>query len=116
MAYRCDPPDIPSVEEILKERRGRKIDIEITPRTRQGECNKSILYLSLTKLMRSFSIVMREIEERREFLDEMRQLGTSHFVQVEALVRAEIANKTDELERLRIHQQPSDDYEDEDAD
>lgn len=44
---------------------------------------------------------MREIEERREFLEEMQQLGTSQYKECLALVKAEIADKTDELERLR---------------
>lgn len=44
MAYGCAPPDYPNVEEILKQRRGKRIDIEITPRTRQGECKKYHFY------------------------------------------------------------------------
>ena len=38
MAYRCDPPEMSNLEDMLQKRRAKKIDIEITPRTRQGEC------------------------------------------------------------------------------
>ena len=38
MAYRCDPPELPDIEELLKQRRPKKIDIDITPRSRQSEC------------------------------------------------------------------------------
>ena len=44
-------------------------------------------------------VVMREIEERNEFLVEMQSLGTIR--QYEALIQAEIADKTNELERLQ---------------
>ena len=38
MAYRCDPPELPDIEELLKQRRPKKIDIDICPRSRQSEC------------------------------------------------------------------------------
>ena len=57
-----------------------------------------------------FSVV-REIDERREFLDEMQKLGAPNFRQYEALVRNEITVKTHELERLRY-----DDHDMEDSD
>ncbi len=57
---------------------------------------------------------MREIEERKEFLDEMQRLGTSHVRKYEALINLEIANKTDELERIRYAQQPNNEGEDDD--
>ena len=59
--------------------------------------------------------VVREIEERREFLDEMQKLGAPNFRQYEALVRNEITVKTDELERVR-HSLELDDHEMEDSD
>jgi len=57
--------------------------------------------------------VVREIEERREFLDEMQKLGAPNFRQYEALVRNEITVKTDELERVRME---LDDHDMEDSD
>jgi len=59
--------------------------------------------------------VGREIEERREFLDEMQKLGAPNFRQYEALVRNEITVKTDELERLRYGME-LDDHDMEDSD
>ena len=44
-------------------------------------------------------VVMREIEERNEFLVEMQSLGTIR--QYEALIQPEIADKPNELERLQ---------------
>jgi len=38
MAYQCAPSELPDLNEILKRRRAKKIDIEITPRSRQAEC------------------------------------------------------------------------------
>lgn len=61
-----------------------------------------------------FSVV-REIDERREFLDEMQKLGAPNFRQYEALVRNEITIKTDELERLRYGME-LDDHDMEDSD
>ena len=55
--------------------------------------------------------VVREIDERREFLEEMQKLGAPNFRQYEAMVRNEIAQKTDELERLR-HEVHHDDHDD----
>ena len=40
MAYRCDPPDYPDIQELFKQRITKKIDIEITPRTRENECKR----------------------------------------------------------------------------
>ena len=37
MAYRCEPPELPDVEDLLKQRRKKRIDVEITPRSRQAE-------------------------------------------------------------------------------
>ena len=118
MAYNCDPSDLPNIEDVLKQRRAKRIDIEITPRTRQGEC-KSLLFLQKYStfgfmLSHLFNVVMREIEERKEFLDEMQRLGTSHVRKYEALINLEIANKTDELERIRYAQQPNNEGEDDD--
>ena len=45
MAYRCPPPELPDSEEILKRRRNRRIDIEITPRSREAE-RKIIVFIS----------------------------------------------------------------------
>ena len=45
---------------------------------------------------------MREIQERREFLDEMRRLGSSQYRQVKVMVETEIADKTNELQELRL--------------
>lgn len=49
----------------------------------------------------------REIDERKEFLEEMQSLGSNIGRQYEGLIRSEIAQKTDELERLRYHYQTS---------
>ena len=64
--------------------------------------------------------VKREIDERKEFLEEMQSLGSNIGRQYEGLIRSEIAQKTDELERLRYHHQTSqgssnEDYEDGDS-
>ena len=48
---------------------------------------------------------MREIEERRDFLDELRRLGSSQYPHVKVLVETEIADKTNELQELRIRNQ-----------
>ena len=65
--------------------------------------------------------VKREIDERKEFLEEMQSLGSNIGRQYEGLIRSEIAQKTEELERLRYQQQNShggssnEDYEDGDS-
>ena len=43
MAYNCDPPNLPKLEDMLNSRRGNRIEIDITPRSREGEC-KNIIY------------------------------------------------------------------------
>ncbi len=45
MAYNCDPPNLPKLEDVLKSRRGNRIDIDITPRSREGECKNIIYYI-----------------------------------------------------------------------
>ena len=71
----------------------------------------------LTKFfLRLFFSVVREIEERRDFLDEMQKLGASNFRQYEGMVRNEIAQKTDELERLKHEVHDHDDHDDDDVD
>ena len=43
MAYRCPPPELPDLEEVLKRRRNKQVNIHITPRTRQAERKTKIL-------------------------------------------------------------------------
>ena len=38
MAYRCDPPDLPKLEDMLRSRHGNRINLDITPRSREEEC------------------------------------------------------------------------------
>ena len=126
MAYRCDPPEMSNLEDMLQKRRAKKIDIEITPRTRQGECKLNSSTINTNSVFSTIFFfhplvtVKREIDERKEFLEEMQSLGSNIGRQYEGLIRSEIAQKTDELERLRYHHQTSrgssnEDYEDGDS-
>ena len=47
MAFNCDPPDLPKLEDMLKSRRGNRIEIDITPRSRDVECKKYDLLSSI---------------------------------------------------------------------
>lgn len=44
MAYNCDPPNLPKLDDMLKSRQGNRIEIDITPRSREGECKNIIYY------------------------------------------------------------------------
>ena len=61
MAYRCDPPEMPKLEDLLRKRREKKIDIEITPRTRQGERKFQIIF-------HRYPIISREIKRSKIIL------------------------------------------------
>jgi len=57
--------------------------------------------------------VLREIQERMEFLDEMQSLGPSYVRKYEATIKSEIADKANELDALKRADEPQADEEEE---
>ena len=54
-------------------------------------------------LLNIFS-VSREIDERMEFLEEMQGLGHHYVRKYEATIKAEIADKANQLEKLKLEE------------
>ena len=65
---------------------------------------QNIIFKYILDTFDYFVPVKREIDERKEFLEEMQSLGSNIGRQYEGLIRSEIASKTEELERLRYQQ------------
>ena len=38
MAYRCQPPDLPDLDQILKRRKAKRVELEVTRSSREAEC------------------------------------------------------------------------------
>ena len=44
MAYRCQPPDLPDLDQILKRRKAKRVELEVTRSSREAECKYTVVF------------------------------------------------------------------------